>query len=60
MMFDRDVALEALSAVLNANVTSVQKQSLQASGAAFFGGAAQQQLLIKHLIPAQLDADETR
>ncbi|XP_071783433.2 uncharacterized protein LOC139933267 [Centroberyx gerrardi] len=66
-MIDREVALEALSVLFNANVTSVQKQSSQASfakddsvGHGAAGAAAAPQLLsVKQLIPTLLDADET-
>ncbi|KAM9770461.1 uncharacterized protein ACNS7B_010133 [Menidia menidia] len=58
-MVDRSVALEALSALANAQVTSVQKQrSYAASPGVGHGGGAQ--LLIKNLISSILDADETR
>uniref|UniRef100_UPI003AAF5BF9 uncharacterized protein n=1 Tax=Centroberyx gerrardi TaxID=166262 RepID=UPI003AAF5BF9 len=68
-MIDREVALEALSVVFNASVTSVQKQSSQASFAkddfsvrhqAAGAAAAPQLLSAKQLIPTLLDADETR
>ncbi|XP_071315052.1 uncharacterized protein [Trachinotus anak] len=59
-MVDRDIALEALSALLNADVASVRQQS---SGATFrtasFPAAQPEQLLIKQLVFTVLDADET-
>ncbi|XP_026222138.1 uncharacterized protein LOC113166290 [Anabas testudineus] len=61
MMFDRELALEALSAVLNANVTSTQTQSHHVFTAASAAAAPQQQqqLSIKQFIPSLLDADES-
>lgn len=48
-MIEREVALEALSVLCNANVTSVQTA----------GGAAQQTLSINNFIPTVLHAEET-
>ncbi len=61
-MIDRDVALEALSALCNSNVTSDQQTDPQAGSlrARYGGGAARQQLSIKNFIPTIFDADETR
>ncbi|KAM9770462.1 uncharacterized protein ACNS7B_010139 [Menidia menidia] len=61
-MVDRSIALEALGALANAQVTSLQKQRLQAAfpGVGYGGGAHLQQLLINNLIYSILDADETR
>ncbi|XP_018547772.1 uncharacterized protein LOC108893845 [Lates calcarifer] len=56
-MIHRDIALEALSVICNANVTSVQKQRLQPFPHA--AAAPQEQLLIKYFISTVLDADET-
>ncbi|XP_044048787.1 uncharacterized protein LOC122874668 [Siniperca chuatsi] len=57
-MIDREVALEALCTLCNANVTSVQTQAVFPR-AARGRGAPQQQLLIKNFITTILDADET-
>ena len=56
-MVDKEVALEALSALCNANVTKKQGSQVDCR-AGFYGGAPQ--LFIKHFIPTVLDADETR
>ncbi|XP_041853333.1 uncharacterized protein LOC121647729 [Melanotaenia boesemani] len=56
-MVDRNIALEALCTLCNANVTSVQKQSVQAQS--FRGTPPQQSLKIKNFISTVLDADET-
>ncbi|GAA6215373.1 uncharacterized protein LOC108893838 [Lates japonicus] len=59
-MVHRDIALEALGALCNANVTSVQRQASQpVLRAAGFQAASQEQLLIKKLVCTVLDADET-
>ena len=57
----RDVALEALGALLNSNVTSVQKQSshVQRSEGVFSAAASHGHLSIKQFIPTVLDAEET-
>uniref|UniRef100_UPI003AABAB8F uncharacterized protein n=1 Tax=Centroberyx gerrardi TaxID=166262 RepID=UPI003AABAB8F len=60
---DREVLLEALSVVCNANVTSVQKQKLEAGFLkdGLSGGAAETfpLLTVNQLIPTLLDADQT-
>ncbi|GAA6215370.1 uncharacterized protein LOC108893838 [Lates japonicus] len=59
-MIHRDIAFEALGALCNANVTSVQRQASQpVPRAAGFKAASPEQLLIKQLICTVLDADET-
>ncbi|XP_073328648.1 uncharacterized protein [Pagrus major] len=58
-MIDKEIALEALCTLCNANVTSVQRQ---ASPTAYLRSAClapQKQLLIKQFIPTILDADDT-
>ncbi|XP_047453154.1 uncharacterized protein LOC125015381 [Mugil cephalus] len=60
---DRDLALEALGALCNASVTSVQKQGSSdvSFGGVFRRGAGQQQQLldIQHFIPTILEGEET-
>ncbi|KAM7397194.1 hypothetical protein PAMP_020186 [Pampus punctatissimus] len=54
---DKDIAFEALSALCNASVTSLQKRGLQSCDCGFDGGPTL--MFIKHFIPTVLDADET-
>ncbi|XP_038561403.1 uncharacterized protein LOC119893362 [Micropterus salmoides] len=60
-MIGRDIALEALGILLNANVTSVQNAGSQSgyNGDVVDGRSAQQHLSIKNFIPTIFDADET-
>lgn len=60
-MIDKDVALAGLSALCNANVTSIQKLRAQggAASAGTVGGPAHQQLFVNNFISSVLDADET-
>ncbi|XP_036961745.1 uncharacterized protein LOC119023741 isoform X1 [Acanthopagrus latus] len=60
-MIDKDVALAGLSALCNANVTSIQKLRAQggAASAGTVGGPAHQQLFVSNFISSVLDADET-
>nr|XP_019934360.1 PREDICTED: uncharacterized protein LOC109624253 [Paralichthys olivaceus] len=59
-MVDRNIALEALGALCNGHVTSVQKQSSPAAFArASFPAGIQQQLSINLLVSTITDADET-
>ncbi|KAM9352127.1 uncharacterized protein ABDE67_006985 [Symphorus nematophorus] len=59
-MIGKDIALEALATLCNANVTSVQKQSSDGTPARFFrSGQQAQKLLAKQLISTILDADDT-
>ncbi|XP_045894475.1 uncharacterized protein LOC123962414 [Micropterus dolomieu] len=57
-MIGRDVALEALGALLNANVTTHQNVQPAAYPRSGYGGAAPQQLFIKNFITTILDADD--
>ena len=59
---DREIALEALSALCDASVTSFQRQGDHAGGVCSprsYGGAAQQQLFLRDFVYTVLDADET-
>ncbi|XP_053283666.1 uncharacterized protein LOC128444967 isoform X2 [Pleuronectes platessa] len=58
-MVDRSIALEALGALCNGNVTSVQQQASQAfSPRANHQAGPRQNLSIKLLIPTVIDGDE--
>ena len=60
-MIDKDVAIAALSALCNANVTSTQQLTAQYgySRAGYGGAPGQQQLFVTHLVSTILDADQT-
>ena len=58
-MIDKEIALEALCTLCNANVTSVQRQGSQAAYQRSAQSAPPKQLLVKKFIPTVLDADDT-